>query len=432
MRAVVVGSGAGGAMAASELSKNGIEVVLLEAGKPFKPFTRKVGWFDSIRRAGLLGGERSFSKLFRAMKTTRTDDDILLVRGVTLGGCTALSCGCMARAERGLREIGLDLTPEFEELESTMNVTTIPRERWSPVTGAMYDSAEDMGLIPKLTPKAIDLGKCVACGLCEIGCASGAKWDSRHFLKDIESSGGRIITDMPVKRVVMEDGRVVGVEAGKGRSQSIVKGDAIVLAAGGIGTAQILEASGIPTEDNLWVDYVLTLGGVLENANQIREQPMAWYLQRDRYILSPYMDLLSHFYYKLWRPVPISDRVGLMMKFADTPGGKVLADGTVLKEVIEEDKLLMEKGVKEAREIMEKAGVSGPFVEGLLNAGHLGGTVPLRKDDIDSMRPGFLPDGLWISDLSLVPSSQGFPTMLTTAAISLRVSRKILAEKLAR
>jgi ferredoxin len=432
MRAVVVGSGAGGATTAYELTKNGIEVVLLEAGKPFKPFTRKVGWADSLRRAGLLGGERLFTKLFRHMDTQRTEDDILLVRGVTLGGCTTLSCGCMARAEKGLREIGLDLTPEFDELESTMNINTIPRDRWSPVTGAMFDSAKDMGLDPILTPKAIDLGKCVACGLCEIGCASGAKWDSRQFLGDIESSGGRIITDMPVKRVVIENGRAVGVEAGKGRSLSIVKGDVIVLAAGGIGTAQILEASDIPTEDNLWVDYVLTLGGVMENANQIREQPMTWYIQRNRYILSPYMDLLSHFYYRLWRPVPISDRVGLMMKFADTPGGKVLADGTVLKEVIEEDKLLMESGIEESREIMEKAGVSGPFVEGLLNAGHLGGTVPLRKDDIDSMRPGYLPEGLWISDLSLVPSSQGFPTMLTTAAISLKVSRKIMAETLAR
>ena len=87
--------------------------------------------------------------------------------------------------------------------------------------------------------------------------------------------------------------------------------------------------------------------------------------------------------------------------------------------------------IKDVQEIMENAGVSGPFVEGLLNAGHLGGTVPLRMNDVGAMRPEVLPDGLWISDLSLVLSSQGFPTMLTTAAISLRVSRKIL-ETLAR
>lgn len=427
MRAVVVGSGAGGATAARELSRNGVEVILLEAGKPFKPFTRRVGWADSLRRAGLLGGERSFSRFFHPMDTQRTDDDIVLVRGLTLGGSTTLSCGNMARAERGLSEIGLDLSPEFDELESLMSVGTIPREMWSPITSAMYDAAKGMGLDPTLTPKAVNVEKCVACGLCELGCASGAKWDSRRFLRDIESSGGRLMTDMPVKRLVIEDGRVVGVEAGRGRSTSTLRGDVIILAAGGIGTAQILEASGIPTEDNLWVDYVLTLGGSLKDAKQIREPPMAWYVQRERYILSPYMDLLSHFYYKLWRPVPLNDRVGLMLKFADTPKGKVLADGTVLKEVTEEDRMLMERGIEETREIMERAGVSGPFVEGLLNAGHLGGTVPLRREDVSSMRPEHLPEGLWISDLSLVPSSQGFPTMLTTAAIALRVSRSILA-----
>jgi choline dehydrogenase-like flavoprotein len=43
------------------------------------------------------------------------------------------------------------------------------------------------------------------------------------------------------------------------------------------------------------------------------------------------------------------------------------------------------------------------------------------------MRPAGLPDGLSVADLSLVPESQGLPTMETTAAIALRVARRILA-----
>ncbi len=39
MRAIIVGSGAGGATIARELSKNGIEVIILEAGGDFKSFT---------------------------------------------------------------------------------------------------------------------------------------------------------------------------------------------------------------------------------------------------------------------------------------------------------------------------------------------------------------------------------------------------------
>ena len=51
MRAIVVGTGAGGATAARELALMGFDVVVLEAGRPFKPFTRKLNWAAPLRRA---------------------------------------------------------------------------------------------------------------------------------------------------------------------------------------------------------------------------------------------------------------------------------------------------------------------------------------------------------------------------------------------
>lgn len=41
------------------------------------------------------------------------------------------------------------------------------------------------------------------------------------------------------------------------------------------------------------------------------------------------------------------------------------------------------------------------------------------------MKPSWLPDGLWVADLSLAPHSQGLPTILLTAALALRVARNI-------
>ena len=64
-------------------------------------------------------------------------------------------------------------------------------------------------------------------------------------------------------------------------------------------------------------------------------------------------------------------------------------------------------------------------MEGMLNGGHLGGTVPLAREDVETMHPSRLPEGLWVADLSLAPSSQGMPTMLIAAALALRVARKI-------
>ncbi|MGZ4929020.1 MAG: GMC family oxidoreductase N-terminal domain-containing protein, partial [Halobacteriota archaeon] len=89
----------------------------------------------------------------------------------------------------------------------------------------------------------------------------------------------------------------------------------------------------------------------------------------------------------------------------------------------------LETAKVEAKEIMEASGVTGPFVDGMIHGGHLGGTVPLLRNDVETMHPSSLPQDLWVADLSLMPRSQGLPTMLTAVALSLRVASKIAEEK---
>lgn len=425
MRAIVVGTGAGGATAARKLASAGFEVIILEAGKEFKPFRQLLRVAAPLRRFGLLGNERNFTRLFPPMDIMRSANDLILVRGLTTGGSTVLSCGNMVRAEHGLKEIGLDLTPEFEEIEKNIRITEFPRKRWQPVTENMFEAAEKLGLKPKATPKAVDSIKCVSCGLCELGCTTGARWDSRSFLDDAFKKGAILHTSSPVEKVIIENGQVRGVIVKSGGKYRTIKADVVVLAAGGIGTAQILKASGLSAKDNLWVDIVLTLGGVLKGANQIKEPPMVWYTKHENYILSPYLDILSHWFHKPWRSVSIDDRVGIMVKLADIEEGAVFENGKVQKTIKKEDHLRLDEAIGEAKKIMEAAGVSGPYINGVHNGGHLGGTVPLTKDDVDSMKPSWLPDGLWVADLSLAPRSQGLPTILLTAAMALKVTKKI-------
>ena len=134
MKAIVVGSGAGGAIAARELSQNGFEVVILEAGKPFSPLTHKVSWLSSFRGSWLLKDENSIKHVFPHYGVTRASQNLVIFRGVTEGGCTAVACGNMVRAENGLKEIGLDLSTEFEEIEKKLTIAPIPKERWRPLT----------------------------------------------------------------------------------------------------------------------------------------------------------------------------------------------------------------------------------------------------------------------------------------------------------
>lgn len=425
MKAIVVGSGAGGATVARELTLKGFEVVILEAGGEFKPFTRRLSLADPLRRAGLLGGERNFTRIFPALDAQRSSKDLVLVRGMATGGSTSISCGNMVRAEHGLKEIGLDLSNEFDEIEELIGIDTFPEKRWRPVTRSMFEAAEKLGLDPNPTPKAVNSVKCTSCGFCELGCNTGARWESNRFLKDALDKGASIQTKSPVTRVLVEKDRSKGVIVGSGSSAKLVEGDVVVLAAGGIGTAQILKASGLGAQDKLWVDIVLTLGGVSKGAQQIKEPPMVWYTKEEDYILSPYPDILSHWFHKPWRNVSLDDRVGIMVKLADEEQGTVYANGKVEKKITLHDRERLKEAISQAKEVMEMAGVSGPFVEGVHNGGHLGGTVPLSKEDAPSMKPSWLPDDLWVADLSLAPRSQGLPTILLTSALALRVARKI-------
>jgi hypothetical protein len=288
----------------------------------------------------------------------------------------------------------------------------------------MYDKAQELGYSPKPTPKVGDLNKCVGCGYCELGCITGAKWDSRSLYSGLLGKGVTLQTGTPVRKVLLEGNRAVGVEA-QGKK---FNADLVILAAGGVGTAQILKASNLQAKDKLWIDIVLTVGGVKKGARMLNEPPMAWVIKKDNYILSPYFDILSYWFHRPWKNVSAEDRVGMMIKLADSENGAVSADGTVTKELTQTDKDCLEAAKVEAKRIMEAAGVSGPYVDGLVHGGHLGGTVPLSSADVSSMHPAVLPEGIWVADLSLLPRSQGLPTMLTTIALSLRVSKKILEE----
>ena len=211
MKAIVVGSGAGGGTAALELTLKGFEVTVLEAGNPFKPFTRHMTLTEPLKRIGLLGDENTIKRIFPHMDAKRSNKDLVLVRGITTGGSTVISCGNMVRADHGLKELGLDLTPEFEDLEDRINIQPIPIKRWRPLTRKMYDSAKEMGLNPTPTPKAVDLQNCSSCGLCEMGCSTGARWDSNQFLDEAIKLGAKLHTSSHVEKVIVDNNHVNGV-----------------------------------------------------------------------------------------------------------------------------------------------------------------------------------------------------------------------------
>jgi choline dehydrogenase-like flavoprotein len=425
-RAIVVGSGAGGAAAARELQGK-FQVTVLEAGRSFKPLSLSLPWMERLRDWGLLFDERLISMVFPPMRVNRTAEGMVMVKGAGTGGTTTLSAGNALRADDCLREIGIDLDKEFEELAREIPQSTAHRLNWSPATRKLFQICRDRGLEPSPTPKLVDASLCRRCGRCVLGCPFGAKWDSRRFLDDAVGMGAELVSGARVTKVVIEKGRALGVRARVGARSIFFPADLVVLSAGGLGTPVILERSGIGCEPRLFVDPVLCVAAPWPRSMQQHELPMPFVIQRRGYIVSPYFDYLSFLFNRRWRH-GAEGILCLMIKLADSELGRVRSGrGGLDKGLTPRDRERLSEAVELCRSILVDFGVDEKAIFlGTLNAGHPGGMLPLGPAEAQTLHPGQLPANLYVADASLFPRSLGNPPILTILALARRVARRAM------
>jgi len=420
-KAIVVGSGAGGCMAAKELAACGMDVVVLEAGRAFKPFSWNMNKLEPLRRAGLFFDERMIQLLFPEMRVDKAQDGLVHVMGRTVGGTTTLATGNALRYDRYLADLGVNLDAEFDELAGEVPQTADHRSGWSALTERLFAAFEDMGLDPQVTPKFMtDASRCVACGECVLGCKFGAKWTADKLIADVE--GVSLMEGASVKQVVIKDGRATGVVVRMGGKNEFVGADVVVLSAGGLGTPVILSASGIPACPTLFVDPVLCVAARWEGAGLERQLPMPFVSEQPDFILSPYFDWLSFYFNRAWR-MPHGDIMSIMIKMADASIGSY--DGKRLdKPLIDSDWETIACAVDLSYDVLEAVGVSREKTFfGTLNAGHPGGCFPLTEDEAETLHHDALPTNLYLADASLLPRSMGNPPILTIMALAKRIAR---------
>jgi choline dehydrogenase-like flavoprotein len=420
-KALVVGSGAGGATVAKELQGK-FEVTVLEAGKEFHPFSINLSQVDKIKKIGLMFDEREIQILFPAMKIRKTPDRMVMVNGIGLGGTTTLATGNGIRMDEDLKKCGINLDYEFEELYKEIPISTNHQKRWRPATRRLFEICQEMDLNPQPLPKMGDNNNCINCGRCVLGCAYGAKWDSRSFLQLAQEKGASVLKGCKVEKIIFKGEKAIGVEARRGWRTEFHRADLIVLAAGGFGTPVILENSGIECEKRLFVDPVLCVAAEWKRSFQNKEISMPFVVQRDGYILSPYFDYLSYFFNRDWT-FPANDTLGIMIKIADSNVGNVTKKN-IDKTLTEQDRKRLNDGMNVCQEIFSRLGVNEhQTILGTVNAGHPGGMLPLNKEDATTFHPHQLPDNIYIADATLFPSSLGNPPILTIIAMAKRVSK---------
>ena len=422
-KAVVIGSGAGGAMAARELQKRyNYDVMIVEAGREFFPLSLSLERFEPLRKAGLFFDERMIHLLFPSMEIRSLSEKMILVNGSCTGGTTTLATGNALRQDKALQKLGIDLDTEFEELNAELPITITHQKNWSSLTHRLFEQFEKSGFYPQILPKFMHPEKCVRCGQCVLGCKYGAKWDARDVLREAVGAGAQLLTQTRAEKLIVSNGRTCSLKVKRKRRVEIIHADLFVLAAGGVGTPMLLERSSIATEPHFFVDPVLCVAAPWKNACLDRQLPMPFAAQRDGYILSPYFDQLSFYFNKKWRRSS-SDIMSLMIKLTDSNEGLV-QQNYIEKSLTQEDKLHLDQAVVDCKKILIGMGVNNSEIFfGTLNAGHPGGTFPLSQDEADTLHSHQLPDNLYIADATLFPQSLGNPPILTIMALAKRIAR---------
>jgi choline dehydrogenase-like flavoprotein len=275
--AVIVGSGAGAAMAARTLARRGFDTILVEEGRRWT-----VGEFRSThpldRYAGLYRGAGATVALGRP--------SVVLPIGRAVGGTTVVNSGTCYRpppavARRWRDEFGLVLADadrlayRLDEVERTLRVAPVPLQVMGRNGRLLLDAATTLGW--RAAPIPRNAPGCEGCCQCAIGCPRNAKFGVHlNALPQACAAGARIISRARVERVLHRDGRARGVRARRPDGTALdVLADTVIVAAGATETPGLLRRSGLGAHPRLGRNLALHPATML--AGRFDDDVVAWH-----------------------------------------------------------------------------------------------------------------------------------------------------------
>jgi choline dehydrogenase-like flavoprotein len=309
---IVVGAGTAGCIVANRLSADPRNrVLILEAGGKdnWIWFHIPVGYLFAI------GNPRSDWMFKTEPEAGLNGRALAYPRGKVIGGSSAINAMISMRGQAAdydhWRQLGLtgwgwdDVLPAFKKLEDHFLGQSehhgtgggwrieAPRLSW-PVLDAVGEAAHEMGI---RKTSDFNTGDNEGIGYFHVNQKRGRRWSAaRGFLKPaLSRSNLRLETNVLVDKVIVENGRAVGVRFSQGGEtiEARTQGE-VILCSGSIGSTQVLHRSGIGPHEwlsPLGIDTVLDRQGVGRNLQDHLQQRAIYKVEGVRTLNETYYNL---------------------------------------------------------------------------------------------------------------------------------------------
>lgn len=253
----IVGSGAGGGIAAEILAKAGLKVVIVEEG-PLKTSTD-----FKLREAD------AYPQLYQESAARKTKDKAInILQGRCVGGSTTVNWTSCFRTpqstlahwqrEYGLKALTVDaMAPWFDAVDRRLGIRywdLSPNEN----NKLLRQAAWELGV--SVAPMRRNVKGCWNLGYCGVGCPTNAKQSMLvTTIPAALAAGGVLAHHLRAERLIMQGERIEALECRAMQPEGIhplpwrvrVKAKHFVLAAGAIGTPGLLLRSGAPNPSGL-------------------------------------------------------------------------------------------------------------------------------------------------------------------------------------